>query len=142
MQVEPLKHVLKAPGTTHLKLKYDNLPSSSALKFNLRRYSKAPYVESVNVGMGGKGAGLASTVHFVSGLLTEGYVKGKPMVYGGRLNYATSSHCAEQGLSGDFECYTKPFSGCIAAKQSAFAKWRAPYQRNNRRGVTLVHVSA
>ena len=39
-------------------------------------------------------------MHFVSGLLTEGYVKGKPMVYGGRLNYATSSHCANQGLSG------------------------------------------
>ena len=29
---------LKAPGTTHLKLKYDGLLSSSAFNFNLRRY--------------------------------------------------------------------------------------------------------
>jgi hypothetical protein len=93
---------------------------------------KSPYVESVNVGMGGKGAGLASTVHFISGLLTEGYVKGKPFVYGGRLNYATNSHCAAKGLSGDFECYVRPFSGCQAAKKTAFTKWRAPYSRNNR----------
>ena len=96
------------------------------------RRCKAPYVESVNVGMGGKGAGLASTVHFISGLLTEGYVKRKPFVFGGRLNYATNAHCAAKGLSGDFECYVKPFSGCEAAKNTAFAKWRAPYSRNNR----------
>ena len=64
--------------------------------------------------------------------VTEGYVKGKPFVYGGRLNYATNSHCAAKGLSGDFECYVRPFSGCAAAKKAAFAKWRAPYSRNNR----------
>jgi|AntAceMinimDraft_11_1070367.scaffolds.fasta_scaffold48389_1 hypothetical protein len=93
---------------------------------------KSPYVETVNVGMGGKGAGLASTVHFISGMLTEGYVKGKPFVYGGRLNYATNSHCAAKGVSGDFECYVQPFSSCESAKKRAFARWRAPFSKNNR----------
>ena len=38
MQVDPIKPVLKAPGTTRLKLKYGKLLSSFAFKFNLRRY--------------------------------------------------------------------------------------------------------
>ena len=32
---------LKSPGTKRLKLKYDKLLSNVALKFNVRRYSKA-----------------------------------------------------------------------------------------------------
>ena len=39
MQVEPIKPTLKAPGTERLKLKYDELHSSVAFNFNLRRYS-------------------------------------------------------------------------------------------------------
>ena len=35
-----MKPTLKAPGTKRLKLKYDNLLSSFAFKFNLRRYTK------------------------------------------------------------------------------------------------------
>jgi len=38
VQVEPMKSKLKAPGTKRLKLKYDNLLSSFAFKFNLRLY--------------------------------------------------------------------------------------------------------
>ena len=40
MQVEPIKPVLKAPGTKRLKLKYDELFSSFAFNFNLRRYTE------------------------------------------------------------------------------------------------------
>jgi len=43
VQVEPMKPKLKAPGSKRakrLKLKFDNLPSSFAFRFNLRRYSE------------------------------------------------------------------------------------------------------
>ena len=39
VQVEPMKSRLKAPGPKRLKLRYDNLLSSFAFKFNLRRYT-------------------------------------------------------------------------------------------------------
>jgi len=39
VQVEPIKPVLKAPGTERLKLLSDELLSRFALKFNLRRYT-------------------------------------------------------------------------------------------------------
>jgi hypothetical protein len=41
VQVEPMKPMLKPPGTQRLKPKYDNLLSSFAFNFNLRRYSSA-----------------------------------------------------------------------------------------------------
>ena len=41
VQVDPIKPVLKAPGTMRLKLKYGKLLSSFAVKSNLRRYSLA-----------------------------------------------------------------------------------------------------
>jgi hypothetical protein len=40
MQVDPIKAMLKAPGTKLLKLEYDELLSSFAFKFSLRRYMK------------------------------------------------------------------------------------------------------
>ncbi len=39
VQVEPMKPMLKAPGTKRLKLKYDGPLSFCALKMNLRRYN-------------------------------------------------------------------------------------------------------
>ena len=39
MQVDPVKLMLKPPGTQHLKLKCDILLSTFAFKFNLRRYT-------------------------------------------------------------------------------------------------------
>jgi len=39
VQVDPIKPKLKPPGTKRLKLKYDELLSTFAFKFNLRRYS-------------------------------------------------------------------------------------------------------
>ena len=38
-QVDPIKPTLKAPGSKRLKLKYDELLSSFAFNFNLRRYT-------------------------------------------------------------------------------------------------------
>jgi len=43
VQVDPIKLKLKATGTVRLKLKYDNLLSNYAFKFNLRRSAKAIY---------------------------------------------------------------------------------------------------
>jgi len=39
VQVEPMKPMLKGPGTKRLKLIGDELLSNFAFKFNLRRYS-------------------------------------------------------------------------------------------------------
>jgi len=39
VQVDPIKSKLKAPGIKRLKLKYDELLSNFAFKFNLRRYT-------------------------------------------------------------------------------------------------------
>jgi len=41
VQVNPIKPKFKPPGNKRLKLKCDTLLSTSAFKFNLRRYSKA-----------------------------------------------------------------------------------------------------
>jgi len=41
VHVEPMKPTLMAPGIKRLKPKYDGLLSSSAFKFNLRRYTEA-----------------------------------------------------------------------------------------------------
>jgi hypothetical protein len=41
VQVDPIKPKLKPPGTKRLKLNCDILLSTSALKFNLRRYNLA-----------------------------------------------------------------------------------------------------
>ena len=40
MQVEPIKPVLKAPGSMLLKLRYDGPLSNFAFKVNLRRYNE------------------------------------------------------------------------------------------------------
>ena len=41
MQVDPIKYTFKAPGTTHLNLKYDNPLSNFAFNSNARRYTEA-----------------------------------------------------------------------------------------------------
>ena len=42
MQVDPIKPTLKASGTKRLKLKRDELLSSFAFNFNLRRFTEDP----------------------------------------------------------------------------------------------------
>jgi hypothetical protein len=46
VQVDPIKHTLKAPGIQLLKLKHDKPLSKSAFKFNLRRYTLAPVLQN------------------------------------------------------------------------------------------------
>jgi hypothetical protein len=41
VQVDPLKPMMKAPRTKHLKPYYDEPPSNFAFKFNMRRYNAA-----------------------------------------------------------------------------------------------------
>jgi len=54
VQVDPIKPKLEPPGTKRLKLKCDILLSTSAFKFNLRRYSvvAAGYIESSSATFG------------------------------------------------------------------------------------------
>ena len=49
MQVDPIKPTLKPPGTKHLKLKCEILLSTSAFKFNLRRYNWGMLVDFAHV---------------------------------------------------------------------------------------------
>jgi len=42
VQVDPIKPKLKPPRTKRLRLKYDEVPSNFAFKFNLRRYNTGP----------------------------------------------------------------------------------------------------
>jgi len=52
VQVDPMKPKLKPPGTNCLKLNCDVLLSTSAFKFNLRRYTS---VRAVDPRQGGAG---------------------------------------------------------------------------------------
>jgi len=47
VQVDPVKPMLKPPGTKHLKLKCDILLSTSAFRFHLRRYSTGSSARSL-----------------------------------------------------------------------------------------------
>jgi len=47
VQVVPIKPTLKAPGTKRLNLKYDELLSIFAFKFNLRRYNPVANLRSL-----------------------------------------------------------------------------------------------
>ena len=46
MQVDPIKHTLKAPGTQHLKLKCDEPLSNFGFNFNLRSYTQGDQIKS------------------------------------------------------------------------------------------------
>jgi len=56
VQVDPIKPVLKPPGSMLLTLKCDALLSTSAFKFNLRRDTLATAVEVFSTGGAGGGA--------------------------------------------------------------------------------------
>jgi hypothetical protein len=47
VQVDPIKPMLKPPGAKRLKLKCDMMLSTSASKFNLRRYSEVEITEPI-----------------------------------------------------------------------------------------------
>ena len=48
MKVDPVKPKLEPPGTKRLKLNFDTLLSTSAFKFNLRRYIKLVKINTEN----------------------------------------------------------------------------------------------
>ena len=93
---------------------------------------RAVSTDSYNIGMGGKGAGFASTIHFLSGYLSDAHLQNKPWVFGGRLNYAYNRNCAKSKRVGDVECYFEPYSACRKIKQTTFAKWKPYPAKTNR----------
>ena len=56
MQVDPIKPMLKAPGTKRLKLRCDKLLSDVVFNFNLRRYTEGGRLEGFQVAEGGAAA--------------------------------------------------------------------------------------
>ena len=49
VQVDPIKPILRPPGSKHLKLNCDVLLSTFAFKFNLRRFSAGDQVNVLHV---------------------------------------------------------------------------------------------
>jgi hypothetical protein len=49
VQLDPMKPKFKPPGTKRLKLKCDILLSTSAFKFNLRRYTEGAWTKPVMI---------------------------------------------------------------------------------------------
>ena len=49
MQVDPIRHALKALVTTHLQLLYDKLLSNVAFKISLRRYTMKEEMNNITV---------------------------------------------------------------------------------------------
>ena len=47
VQVDPIKPMLKPPGTKHLKLECDELLSIFAFNFNMRRYTENAFIDLV-----------------------------------------------------------------------------------------------
>jgi len=77
VQVDPIKPRLKAPVSKSLKLKYDELLSNVASKFNLRRYNLAGVEMSLHPLMSGRG--LHSSTSQLN-LSLFGYTSGFPPV--------------------------------------------------------------
>lgn len=71
------------------------------------------------IGAQGRGAGLASTLHFISGHLSEAYRMKRPFVFGGRMIYAGTKFCKEKDMYGDPDCYLKPVAGGSCLKKKA-----------------------
>jgi hypothetical protein len=57
VQVDPIKPTFKPPGTERLTLKYDELLSSFAFNFNLRRYTLDDDQDSDDDGAHRRGGG-------------------------------------------------------------------------------------
>ena len=68
VQVDPLNHKLKPPGTNGLKLTCDIPVSISAFKFNLRRYTVRDVAEASNAPC----VGLGATLTTPTGVITDG----------------------------------------------------------------------
>ena len=63
MQVDPIEPMLKAPGYKHLKRDEENLISTLAFKFNLRRYIMVIAATPVAVRRSGSGGSRGAALH-------------------------------------------------------------------------------
>eukprot|EP00241_Pyramimonas_parkeae_P018051 CAMPEP_0114292300 /NCGR_PEP_ID=MMETSP0059-20121206/8984_1 /TAXON_ID=36894 /ORGANISM="Pyramimonas parkeae, Strain CCMP726" /LENGTH=363 /DNA_ID=CAMNT_0001413931 /DNA_START=36 /DNA_END=1124 /DNA_ORIENTATION=- len=84
------------------------------------------------IGANAKGAGLASTLRYMTGYLSDAYAENKGFMFAGRLNYAGTRSCKARNQLGDIECFLQPLSGCTQEREQAFARYRNPNARNNR----------
>jgi hypothetical protein len=93
------------------------------------------------IGAGAKGAGLASSLRFMTGYLSDAYVEKRGFQFAGRLNYAGTRTCKRIAAVGDVECFLQPMSNCTAQRSVAFHRhvarrmsvgfaclWRALYR--------------
>ena len=74
------------------------------------------------IGAGAKGAGLASTLRFMTGYLSDAYVEQRGFQFAGRLNYAGTRTCKRIAAVGDVDCFLQPMSNCTAQRWVAFQR--------------------
>ena len=94
VQVEPIKHTLKAPGPKYLKLEYDKLLSTFAFKFNSRRFTEgqhAPHAAYVEYTGKVDGGAIATRPHTVCSLCTDVPVQTRAILLPGLANRSFSS---------------------------------------------------
>uniref|UniRef100_A0A7S0N6K9 Alpha-(1,6)-fucosyltransferase N- and catalytic domain-containing protein n=1 Tax=Pyramimonas obovata TaxID=1411642 RepID=A0A7S0N6K9_9CHLO len=84
------------------------------------------------IGANARGAGLASTLRYMTAYLSDAFVEGRGFMFAGRLNYAGTKSCKSRGQLGDFECFFKPLSACSEERSTAFAKYVNPKAKTNR----------
>ena len=121
------------------------------------------------IGAGAKGAGLASTLRFMTSYLSDAYVERRGFQFAGRLNYAGDAKscrfrylnmlsensyikvggslhaagtrtCKKTSAVGDVECFFRPMSNCTVQRAAAFHKYAV--QRCNKfanRNATVWH---
>eukprot|EP00899_Mesostigma_viride_P008453 jgi/Mesvir1/17609/Mv08836-RA.1 len=80
------------------------------------------------VGAKGRGAGFASTLHYVSGVLSDAYEQSRPLILSGVINYAGSQFCQSRQLFGELDCFFRPLVGgaCERVKEDAKRKYKPP----------------
>jgi len=76
VRVGPIKPVLKASGTKRLDLRYDDLRTSFAFNFNLRRYTKLEQrVSMLTAGLQKRSVDLSSKLGDLCGQLATSEVR-------------------------------------------------------------------
>ena len=120
MQIDPIKPKLKPPGIKRLKLKYDELLSRFAFKFNLRRYIKDDELTwllagSLIIDMEGGGASLPfptdelrlidTKLDFTATFNKDAGVSGITLAVDGSFRFASGTDPASPfvKMSGDFK---------------------------------------
>jgi len=87
-------------------------------------------IQSVLPGPSGKGAGLGSTLIWLTGGFSDAFVKRKTSVFAGSLNYAENKFCLSRKLFGKLECYFEPLSSCSPEKAQRVNEMKISSARN------------